>query len=362
MVSMGKIWLKWLEKKMDKMITFFVGMGFISILFVIGRMRLTDVAPPGIITKFLLLNPCKKVLLRNKIKPSSPKAKAFALKWVGRFGNKIIAIMNALVACRVFGINQLYIPDSGEFFNGNFRTSHGVNITLYRGRPFHFVQPIEFWIWYEIDQCPSNWFLEAANDIKPEILRHIPDPGINHTTLVMHFRGGDNMIRSRSRYYGQPVCSFYTEAMDLDQGHDKVLIVWEDMLNPCVRVCMEKGAVRGRRSSYIHDFSILLWSKRLVLSRSTFSRAAMYLSPHKRIWYVFGGLDPTDPGRGTGWHVWRPLGEHWHCEPSKEFQIEVMENWGKSNIPRLLTDRCNWFRAFGQNQKRWNFSELQLTL
>jgi hypothetical protein len=74
----------------------------------------------------------------------------------------------------------------------------------------------------------------------------------------------------------------------------------------------------------------------------------MYFSPHQKQAYIFGGLNLMDVGQDTNWHVWKPFGGHWHCEPSQKFVQQVILNWSKdeAKVGRLLTENCTWFRAF----------------
>jgi hypothetical protein len=81
----------------------------------------------------------------------------------------------------------------------------------------------------------------------------------------------------------------------------------------------------GCRNVVKKDFGTLLWAERLVLSKSTLVRAAMYLSPVAKTWYNFGGLDVIDWGCGPVWHSIQPLGPHWHSIPSRRYQKHIAQ-------------------------------------
>jgi hypothetical protein len=68
----------------------------------------------------------------------------------------------------------------------------------------------------------------------------------------------------------------------------------------------------------------------------------MYLSPVEKTFYAFGGLTVRDAGCGASWHFLQPLGAHWHCTPSLDYQRNVIMNWNVGKIDRLLNDTCRW--------------------
>jgi hypothetical protein len=276
---------------------------------------------------------------------------ALEMDWgAGRMGNRFCQLINALVLCRVHNISFLHLPDTREFFNRSFITTQGVHVIVGRNATVPKLRTL-FWIWEGLDSCPASLVYQAAESIRDEVLRYVPKPNISDKTLVMHFRGGDTFAGDLiwyQRWYGQPPCRFYTDAMDMDKDHDQVLLVVEDLSNPCIDVCLEHGAVLNPLSPIEIDFAIMLWSRRFVPSRSSLMRAAMYLSPYPKVAYIFGGLNLMDVGRDVGWHVWKPFGAHWHCQPTEEYVKNVLLDWSKSmeNRRRLLTDNCTWFRAF----------------
>jgi hypothetical protein len=270
----------------------------------------------------------------------------------GRRGNRFIEITIALLVCRICGISTVYIPGTGEFFNRSFVTTQGVHVIVGEKPTIARRQRGGFYPGRgQFGACPASMVYEAAESVRHEVLRYIPKPNISDKTLVMHFRAGDVFNSSQwcQKWYGQPSCNFYTDAMEINKDHDKVLLMAEDMSNPCIQVCLDRGAVMSPLSSIENDFAVLLWSRKLVLSRSTLMRPAMYWSPYQKEAYMFGGLNLMDVGwDDVGWNIWRPFGRHWHCKPPGEFVSSVMFNWTKdpAKMGRLLTTNCTWVRAF----------------
>jgi hypothetical protein len=233
-------------------------------------------------------------------------------------------------------------------FVRNFTTKLGISITLDSSG----VDPPAshtgaFWPYFGLEQCSSGLLFEMSESIKDEVMHLYPRPnttGVGHP-LVMHLRGGDAVrFACKSPWYGQPVCSFYLGAMARDREHDRVVIVAEDSANPCLQLCLDQGAV-WNPATLADDLAHMLWASRFVLSRSTLMFAVMYLSPVKKHWYLYGGLNIKDPSLDPVWHVYAPIGPHWNCLPSAETQIDLIRDWRPWKFRRLLTENCTWFWA-----------------
>jgi hypothetical protein len=262
----------------------------------------------------IVTNSCRGELMPLFKWRSLKGIEAFVILPFGRRGNQFATIINALIVWRVFNVKNIVIERFGTFFRRSFVTKQGVGIFPLGEGHFSHVLSSFFWASSGFKHCPSRLMVEAAESIRDEVLPLFPQPNISKNTLVMSFRSGD-IFRSGSLLgranYGQPCCQFYLDAMERDRGHDSVLLVSEDLRNPCVQMCMNRGAVLHPHISWRNDLSVLIWAERLVLSRSTFLRPAMYLSPVAKTWYNFGGLDIMDCGCAPVWHLLQPLGPHW---------------------------------------------------
>jgi hypothetical protein len=245
----------------------------------------------------------------------------------------------------VFGIRNLVVLEFDTFFRRGFVTTQGIRVMRLEDANFSRMRHGYFWAMSGFGSCSSSFLLDAAESIKDEILPLFPRPNISGNTLVMSMRSGDIFAKTQQNgesNYGQPCCQYYLDAMERDKGHDNVLVVSEDSANPCLQLCLDRGAVFHPHTPWRDDLAILLWAERLVLSRSTFMRLAMYLSPVRKTWYHFGGLDIVDAGCGPVWYYLQPLGPHWHCIPSADYQKEVILDWNVNKTSRLLRDNCTW--------------------
>jgi hypothetical protein len=122
-------------------------------------------------------------------------------------------------------------------------------------------------------------------------------------------------------------------------------------MNPCANLAIANGAV-FKRADFMTDFATMVWARNLVLSRSSFARAALYLSPFPKNFYVFHGYPNLINAR---WNDFRTRflehGDHWECRASKEYLDLIVPNgtgaWNSDDAQRtmLLTDRCTWHRV-----------------
>jgi hypothetical protein len=264
----------------------------------------------------------------------------------GGLGNQFSTIINALILCRIFGVQNLILRDS-VLFNRSFVTTNGVNVFQYGEKHFNKTHVSIFWSWSGYHHCPSQWMLEAAHSIRDAFISQFSRPNITSKTLVLHMRSNEifGPVATPGRgIYGQPCCQYYVDAMNIDRGHDSVLLVTQDRANPCVKVCEDHGA--SFHPINFVDFPsrlrLLLWTERLVLSRSTLMKAVVYLSPVRKTLYAFGGLNIKDAGCGMTWYFLQPMGAHWHCTPSRDYQLNVILSWNLDKIGRLLNETCQW--------------------
>jgi hypothetical protein len=108
------------------------------------------------------------------------------------------------------------------------------------------------------------------------VLENLPHPSPPPTTIFAYIRGGDIFIPPVNRFYGQPPCGYYIEAIEMDEAVD-IQAISEDTHNPCLAVVLEQTDAEWKTRSMMKDLTDLIYSKRMIMARSTFSLAALYL-------------------------------------------------------------------------------------
>jgi hypothetical protein len=289
---------------------------------------------------------CRKEIMRPLPGGSFDGVEALELWPFGRYGNHLIVFTLALIWCELLEIPNIVLT-SFVLTNRSFVTTRGLKIFQLGEKSFAKMVVRNAWPWHGHPHCPSDLLLQTTATVKDELLSHFPRPNITNRTLVMHFRGSEIFAERKLRarcFYGQPCCQFYVDVMNRDLGHDNVVLVSQDTLNPCVKICLDHGATLhpSKFMKFSDRMGVLLWSERIALSRSTVMRAVMYLSPVRKTWYHFGGLNIKDPGCGAVWYFLQPLGAHWHCIPSQEYQVDMILNWHPSKVSKMVNGTCEW--------------------
>jgi hypothetical protein len=276
-----------------------------------------------------------------------------------RFGNSIACLLAALRVCSILDIYDLNCFGDFPFITEPFITTHGV--TVYPGPdvPPDFPQPTidTFFRPWAYPLCLDWNTSDLAETVKWQLLRMIAPPAvpIDDTTLVLSFRGGDIFTAPDPVVvfdYQQPVCHFYTDVVRYFRRrfgkHAAIWAVSEDDANPCLNASLALGAVFAGGSP-MDDAALLIYAPNLVLSRSSFARSALWLSPYPKNFWVFDGQPESIENETYDFRKrFLEHGEHWDCAPSQEYIETCVGQWGPTmeklaeQIEILKNETCNW--------------------
>jgi hypothetical protein len=208
----------------------------------------------------------------------------------------------------------------------------------------------DWWIGFPgcLDELDVYYFFLQIRDTL--VAEFFPEPeGMTNNTLVVHLRGGDEarLMPAHNQYYGQPPCQYFLDV--IHQFPESFLLTdgvspSDGRWNPCHNRIVTAGA-KTTNADLRHDFEMMIWSRNFVLSVSTLSFAAMWLSPIKKRFWTFNNyfqirdVAPEHP-QGNFKHI----GEHWNCVASPEYVQEVLQSWGATDaqFERLVRDECKW--------------------
>ena len=212
-------------------------------------------------------------------------------EWYGRFGNNIIALINAIMSSKKYKA-KLIIPkhsvlntydidfsdgiDDGKLFKHNFFQKNEYSVIITRE---------------DIIECVKEYLIKM---VPKKILNNdFPDD-----VLVIHIRSGDAFLKHNfSEYYIQPPFSYYDKLIS-ETNYKKYLIVSESYHNPVIKMLETKykdkvvintieNTIFNINNSFIIDLSILVSAKNIVLSNSTLSTTILLLSNKKDNVYFF---------------------------------------------------------------------------
>jgi hypothetical protein len=263
-------------------------------------------------------------------------------------GNGIVLLLTAVLFCLITGIRDIDAsPLMGVFHT--FVTSTG--ITVWANRTFPFTSGIfdqSFFPSWAIPICPDWNMTSVADTFRDEFLATIPKVNVSDDTVVLSMRGGDIVGKDPASNYWQPPCSFFT---DVQRQFAHSIVVCNLPANPCVRIAVGNGAV-FTPGDFMNDFATLVWARNVVVCRSSFPRAAQYMIPVPKNFYVFEGDANSINSRWSSF-LYRFLehGDHWDCLASKEYHRMIVPagvgHWTASpeQIELLLRDNCTWKRV-----------------
>ena len=261
---------------------------------------------------------------------TGPLPSCFAVRTFQRLGNNVVQLIRVLTYCDVLGVREVYVAKNFLFFQRTFVAGNGV--TVHVGESWnshgvaagHFFTPLLSVVRYN--------FRLVCGFFRDEFLKGLPHPNVSAELLYLHLRGGDIFSTFVHYLYAQPPCSYYLDAIKLDDAREAELVS-EDSANPCFQLLKERG-LRHVRGGVAWDFARLVYARRLVVSSSSFCRAAVALSPVAKQLYTFN-------------YPWRDFGSHWNCVPERRFRELVMRNWTNSpdQVALIRNSSCFWMKV-----------------
>lgn len=205
------------------------------------------------------------------------------IKRTGRFGNNVYQVYNAILFANQIGIKTIDVSELGIFlmFQKQFHSyacSNGItlvngvktNKNVILGKFFH---PHDF-AGYEF-KPDYSLATSVFSDIRNAM--GLPEKNTTARNLVCHIRSGDIFIREKPKEnYTQPPASFYIKAVEENfDGHDTVVVVYEDTNNPAVKVLcnwleQQKIPFSKQSKKITQDIVTISNAKTVVCGKGTF--------------------------------------------------------------------------------------------
>lgn len=188
--------------------------------------------------------------------------------WVvalGRFGNNVIQLLNALKLAHSMNIKTLYIPESFWFINESIRIN---GYKFFKKIPKNFQNYIKHDFFHELigDFCPERSFYSMLAAHIQSILPNVPN--INNNTIILHVRSGDVFAKDPPAHYTQPPLCFYTGALKLAKVR-KCIIFSENLNSPIIEPLMRLKC-QFMNYSIKKAIAYMYYSRHIALSYGTF--------------------------------------------------------------------------------------------
>jgi hypothetical protein len=289
--------------------------------------------------------------LRPTTRSVFDSGEAFVTMGFGGFGNEFASFIRGLFLCYIFGYEKLVISQLSLIITitTGFNTTDGIQISLQalESLPPTYVNVNSF----EVDgapECPLDDIAIAAT-IKDQLVAGLPKVDVNSSALYICARGGEVMVKGTPFYfYGQPPCQYYLDAMRMDGAPMTVVMSNHNEPNPCVEPLVAQGAVYGSLQGPREDLARFVHSRRMVVSRTSFTMAIMLLSKPKDVLYAFVTRYSTCiwVNHSRLHDDYDRFGPHHKCRATDEYDEKVLREWHATDeqiaIMRTTKKGCVW--------------------
>lgn len=290
----------------------------------------------------------------------TPQNSAVLIDGVGRFGNSIAQVLNALeIAHKLESPAVLY-----HRFDAmrNESVDLGDGVSLERVKPFRCDRrTVPKIMWRTSAITPSILFCQpceerfnkarAALREATGVQELLTTSNQTDRELTIHVRGGDVFSEGPEEMYGQPPWAFYLRVLE-SQRWERVVVVSEDDRNPVVALiekwCLQNDVksvnAGGSFSSAVEAISR---GRNLVSATGTFLPAIAYLSGGERVLFQFHVKpSPFVCSKNTTVKVVKDRSEHYvksvmsHNWENSEPQKILMVSYPLENLSDLIGEKA----------------------
>ena len=200
----------------------------------------------------------------------------------GRLGNQLLNTILAISLCIQHDINLIKLPKKPLFYDKDFIF---IDYPILKCDPdiYHKAEVFYMHNFWKYDF--KLFQLEKYKDkIKSIINKTFFFPKIkryNNNILHIHIRSGDIMQSNKGGGMVQPPCIFYENEI-IKKKWEKVIIVSEDTINPCINYLVGKydNVIYFGKNSLEYDINELLSSTNIMIGRGTFIQTLSLFMPH----------------------------------------------------------------------------------
>jgi hypothetical protein len=242
-------------------------------------------------------------------------ATVIRVRYAGQTGSQFFCLAHAYIIAKVWDIKRVAVPMGFFFLSHTIVTLSGIRISPNGDRLKCRAPVCVTGVFGGAPHCPVDDQLLVIGDLIQPFRQMIPRPSnVSEDLLVIHLRGNDGFWGRWSRM--QPPCSFFLHAM----ANYRRSLLLTDGRNPCQASLVRAGATifpMGVRES----FAQMVFSRNLVLSRSCFSHAALWMSREKKYFWSFATI-PGGFSASFGWWT--------NCVIRDSRLMAKLQNWSAS--------------------------------
>lgn len=271
--------------------------------------------------------------------------------WVGRLGNRIWALRNAIHIALILKTNIILPTDDTGFITTRFiqLTDSSSNKIIY-SKSF-FEGSIDTILKTIPEYKSKNIFTPEMRKTVSDILKNyvaipIPDKILDQYDLVIHIRSGDTMVPNCNlpKEYTPAPLVFYINIISREKWKN-IYIVCEDGKHPCMKELIKQiPRIKWKKQSLIDDIKLILSAQNLVMGGGSFIPTLLFFSNNvKNI--IFPHWGPT------GLKLLFPNMQH-YIYPFPRYVIKIGNKW--KCTPEQIYYMLNWGFA-RERREGWNF-------
>jgi hypothetical protein len=303
-----------------------------------------------IMTTYSLSRKCARMFVQAMCRQNGKSwpvhVNAVVIHTYGSYGNHLIQLIPVLAFCLLTNVKYIYFrPDFLWLGKRNITTPQSIHMVSLATNNFVSFSDeciIVRGFWRPTSWCGDFSYSGLVAQVREGLLAALPAVTVDPDTLYLYFRGGREQWDQKHGVhpnYGQPPCSFYLDAM---RNFTKVRALGGD-LHPCRPVVIRAGAT-WKPFDDRRDMARMVYSRHIVLARSSRSHAVLALSPWPKQFWVFDlpaewGIEPV------WWRGFSPLmfGHGLHCVPSDAYRTAI-QPWRATpqQVQLVLNGICNW--------------------
>lgn len=196
--------------------------------------------------------------------------------WVGRLGNNITQIKNAIQIALFYNYKNIIIPHN-IFFNTTIIDINNIQSTntniITDENDFFYESRIK-----NIDIKLFNLNIDKTINILKSIFKIKGKLKLNDNDVCIHIRSGDIFSNNPHPLYIMPPLSYYTKILN-SNNFNKIYLICEDTSNPLVYALIKlyPNLIFQVRSLYT-DIELILSCKNIIESYGSFTKCLLLLS------------------------------------------------------------------------------------
>ena len=263
-----------------------------------------------------------------------------------RFGNFLIAINNAIIACELLNCKKIIIQNNKYLFINHRIFYPKYNITIQPNQTFMDNDSIILnnWFFYFF-KIHCFGYVNRLNILKDEILNNLPKIKIHRDDLYIYIRSGD-VFSTHNKWiylYPQPPLCFYENILKTFNFR-LVNIISEDNFNPVIPILLKKYSfIKFNRYSIKNDIAYLANSFNLVSAMSSFLISIIKLNDKIQFLWEYDFYTLPEKYKHLHHSVYSYAYNYtiYKMEPSLKYQ-KFMYPWNntKEQIEMMIKEKC----------------------